>query len=132
MAAPRSQRPCDAVVFILFSRSFTWLALRAGPVWARPRDTRAEADARPRSAPVPPAAAGLAHTSAVHASLLFASINVFVPVIASITGEKVSPVTWVAASLVVYGVGVLNGIDVANMGAPARPRPHAPPRASVR
>ena len=51
---------------------------------------------------------GLAHTTAVHAAVLLSSINVFVPVIAALTGEAVRPATWVACGLVLAGISVLN------------------------
>jgi drug/metabolite transporter (DMT)-like permease len=51
---------------------------------------------------------GLQHTSAVHAGVLLASINVFVPLGAALSGDVVRPVTWAACALVLAGIGVLN------------------------
>jgi len=52
---------------------------------------------------------GLANTSAVHAAVLLSSINVFVPVLASFTGEEVRPTSWVACALALAGISLLNG-----------------------
>ena len=51
---------------------------------------------------------GLAHTTAVHASVLLASINVWVPLGAALSGDAVKPVTWAACSLVLLGIAVLS------------------------
>lgn len=51
---------------------------------------------------------GLEHTSAVHAAVLLSSINVLVPVGASISGERVQPTTWLACALILLGIGLLN------------------------
>jgi drug/metabolite transporter (DMT)-like permease len=59
---------------------------------------------------------GLEHTSAVHAAVLLSSINVMVPLGASLSGERVRPTTWLACALVLGGIGLLNA-DIADTPA---------------
>ena len=59
---------------------------------------------------------GLEHTSAVHAAVLLSSINVLVPLGASLSGERVRSTTWLACALVLGGIGLLNA-DIADTPA---------------
>ena len=73
---------------------------------------------------------GLEHTSAVHAAVLLSSINVMVPLGASLSGERVRPTTWLACALVLFGISLLNA-DIADSPADAAAMGISPGDAAV-
>lgn len=53
---------------------------------------------------------GLDHTSSTHSGFIMGSVNVLVPALATASGERVAPETWIACVLTFVGV-VIIGLD---------------------
>ena len=53
---------------------------------------------------------GLDHTSSTHSGFIMGSVNVLVPALATASGERVAPETWIACVLTFIGV-VIIGLD---------------------